>query len=81
MVERFRPGASVGAQADDLASLLRDGATTAQLMQRNPGAARDAFLALAPFSQRSPSDLRTMMLEAMVRASLDSTRRLATQAR
>ena len=50
--------------------LLRDGAVTAQLMQGNAPAARDVFVALAPYSQRAPSDLRTMVLEALIRERL-----------
>ena len=50
--------------------LLRDGAVTAQLMLGNATAARDIFVALAPLSQRESSDLRTMVLEAMIRERL-----------
>ena len=50
--------------------LLRDGMVTAELMEGNSAAARDVFIALAQQSQRDPTDLRTMVLEALVREAL-----------
>ena len=50
--------------------LLRDGMVTAELMAGNAPAARDVFIALAQQSQRDPTDLRTMVLEALVREAL-----------
>ena len=52
--------------------LLRDGATTAHVMQGDALGARDVYVSLAPFSRRSPTDLRTMLLEAYVRSAKDS---------
>lgn len=49
--------------------LLRDGATTARLLERDVAGAREVFVGLAPFSQRPPTDLRTMLLESNVRAA------------
>jgi hypothetical protein len=50
--------------------LLRDGMVTAELVQGNAAAARDVFVALAPYSQRERTDLRTMVLEALIRDAL-----------
>jgi spermidine synthase len=46
--------------------MLRDGAVTSYLKLGNQGAARDAFVVLAPHSQRAPNDLRTMLLESLM---------------
>lgn len=54
--------------------LLRDGATTARLMTRDAAGAREVFIGLAPFSRRPPTDLRSMLLEANVRAASEAVR-------
>ena len=47
--------------------LLRDGATTAYLMRGDTAAARNAFRVLSLQTRRSPSDARTLLLEALLR--------------
>ena len=54
--------------------LIRDGTTTAYMMQGDIARARAVYVMLAPFSRRSPTDLRTMLLEAYVRAARDSAK-------
>ena len=49
--------------------LIRDGATTSRVMLGDGAGAREVYIALAPFSRRSPTDLRTMLLESNVRAA------------
>ena len=51
------------------ADLLRDGATTARLMIGDARGAREAFAGLALQSRRSPSDLRTLMIESLLDAA------------
>jgi hypothetical protein len=46
--------------------MLRAGAVTSYLKHGNLAAARDAFVALAPHSQRAPNDLRTMLVESLM---------------
>jgi hypothetical protein len=58
--------------------LLRDGATTARLMTGDTAGAREVFVALAPYSQRARTDLRSLVLESMLREASDSTRRVVT---
>lgn len=53
--------------------LLRDGAVTARVMQGDTAGARAAFLALALHSQRSPTDLRSMLLETLVSVEAEVT--------
>ena len=60
------------------ADLLRDGATTARIMVGDVSGARDVFVALAPYSQRPRTDLRSLVLESMLYAPSDSAGRLVT---
>jgi spermidine synthase len=54
--------------------LLRDGVVTARLMQQDLDGAGNAFRSLALFSRRSPADLRTLLLEALLNSAADSAR-------
>ena len=58
--------------------VLRDGVTTARLMVGDLAGARDVFIALAPYSQRPRTDLRSLVLESMLMARSDSAARLVT---
>ena len=44
--------------------LIRDGATTARIMQGDIVAARQVFRGLAEYSRRDPADARTLLLES-----------------
>ena len=55
------------------ADVLRDGAVTSHLKLGNVDAARAAFAALAPYSQRPRNDLRTMLLQALLTPGDTST--------
>jgi hypothetical protein len=52
---------------------LRDGMVMAHLNLGNTAAARKSLNALAQFSTRAPSDLRTLLLEAYVDAAESRT--------
>jgi hypothetical protein len=51
--------------------VLRDGAVTSYLKLGNVPAAREVFAALAPYSQRPPNDVQTMLVESLMLPTTD----------
>jgi predicted membrane-bound spermidine synthase len=54
--------------------VLRDGSTTACVMLGDTAGARAAFVALAPYARRAAEDVRTRLLESLLRPQAISSR-------